>query len=320
MLSNLEHADEFLLQGWACHEDHPHRTVSVDIHINERIVARVPAGTFRNDLKEHGFGSGHHAFFFNPLDYLTSRSNSILVVDACSGQVLAAGARTIESGLATNRDAYRRARVRSQLRWLNAAANAPGPPDALEFINRLEPSVNFHPHMSILEIGCGSGYIFEQLRSRQRQFHSYWGLDLSRARIENLHARFGSQHIRFLAGDASTYPFPGQFNLALASGVFDGLFPSMLPMLKNVCRALFPGGLLVFDLIVQDDRASISRAAWDGDSWLRLYSQQELRRLLTQAGMELLDCPLYAVTGTRHRILVSAMKVNGVPENIFEKW
>lgn len=318
MLSHLEHADEFLLQGWAYQEGYPKSTIAVDIHINNRFIARVPAGTFRSDLQERGYGSGYHAFFFNPLDYLTARSNLIQVVEASTGQLLAHGVRTVETELATNRDAYRRARVRSQLRWLNAA-HAPAPPDALEFIHRLEPAAHFHPHLRILEIGCGSGYLFEQLRAREKPFHSYWGLDLSRPNIESLHARFGTPDIRFLTGDASTYPFPCQFNLALASGVFEGLFPSLLPMLKNVCRTLVPGGLLFFDLIVQDDRAGISRASWVGDNWLRLYSQQELRRLLTEAGMELLDFPMYAVADTHHRMLVSAMKLHPMPENTFEK-
>jgi len=318
LISNLEHAEEFLLQGWAFQPRKPGVTVSLDIHVNGRFIARVQSGTFRSDLKAAGYGDGYHAFFFNPLDYLTSLQNLIEVRESASSKLLAAGARIVNTELSANRDAYRRARVRSQLRWTDPASEQPLPNSELPFLERLETAVHFHPGLRILEVGSGSGQLLEYLRHHGRMFSSYWGLDLSRPKVDSLHSLLAGPKFHFLTGDAATYPFPCQFDVVVASSVFETIFPSFLPMLKNVCRVLVPGGLLAFDVVIQDDRASISRAEWNGDKWLRLYSQLEIRRLLYEAGMELLDCSQYAKSASEHRMMVTALKLHPRPQNTFE--
>ena len=318
MLSNLEHAEEFLLQGWAFEPETPDVTIAVDIHINGRFIARVPAGTLRGDLKAAGYGTGYHAFFFNPQDYLTAPRNLIEVRESASSALLAAGSKIVETELAVNRDAYRRARARAQAQWCEPGPEHQIPRGEGPFLERLETSVHFHPGLRILEVGSGAGNLLEHLRRRKRYFSSYWGLDLCRTKVEALHSRLASPKIRFLTGDACTYPFPAQFDVVVASSVCESLFPSFLPMLQNVCRVLVPGGLLAFDLAVQDDRASISRAEWNGDRWLRLYSQLEIRRLLSEAGMELLDFSTYANAPTEHRMMVTALKLHSRPGQGFK--
>lgn len=313
LLSNLEHAEEFLLQGWAFEPKTPDVTVSVDIHINGRFIARVPAGTFRSDLKAAGFGTGYHAFFFNPQDYLAAPRNLIEVRESASSALLAAGSKVVATELAVNRDAFRRARVRSQAQWYEPGQEQQILRGEEPFLQRLETSVHFHPGLRILEVGSGAGNLLEYLRRRKRYFSSYWGLDLCRTKAEALHSRLAGPKIRFLTGDASTYPFPAQFDVVVASSVCESLFPSFLPMLQNVRRVLVPGGLLAFDLEIQDDRASISRAEWNGGRWRRLYSQLEIRRLLNEAGMELLDFSMYANSLTEHRMMVTALKLHPRP-------
>jgi len=316
--SHLDHAEEFVLQGWAAQEDAPGVTVSLDILINHQLIARVPARTFRGDLKAAGYGDGHHAFFFNPFDYLFTSQNLLEVRESSSNELLANGSRTIHTQLATNGKDYRNASARSQLRWaLQDDSNAAEGETA--FLSHLEKAVRFHPALRILELGAGQGRLHEQLVERNRPFHSYLGLDLSRPAVESLHARFASERTRFLTGDAARYPLIGSFDLAIASSLCDAVFPSFLPLLHNVGRVLAPGGLICFDLVVQDDRNSISRAGWNSDRYLRLYSEAELRRLLAQAGLELLETVIYTKTAGEHRVFVTAFKGQPTPHNHFER-
>jgi SAM-dependent methyltransferase len=316
VLSNLEHAEEFMLQGWAMHPASRDVTVSVDIHINGLFTARIPAETYRSDL-DSTYGSGHHAFFFNPFDYLSSRSNRIEVRESSSGTLIAGGSRIVVPKFSRNGEAYRAASERSLQQWM---ANDPKPAHAQaewEFLERLQRAVHFHPGLRILEVGSGQGHLLNLLIKRKKLFSSYLGLDLSRSHVESLRQRFGGDRVQLLTADATRYPFPGRFDLVIASSVCDALYPSCLPLLQNVCGALTAGGLIAFDLVVQDDRNSISRAEWQGDKWLRLYSQREIRRLLTEAGLELLSLEIYAKTANQHRVFLIAVKLHPRPHNNF---
>jgi len=318
LLSRLEHAGEFLLQGWALHEGDFSITVCVDIHINGNFTARIPAGTFRSDLKAIGYGSGHHSFFFNPLDYLNRRENLIEVRESSSSTLLQKGSQVVKSELATDREAYRRATLRAQSQWARLPAAEQTRDCETPFLKHLELAAHFHPGLRILEIGTGSGELLAAILGRGKLFSSYLGLDLSRTRIDTLHREFATDRIRFLAGDAARYPISGQFDLLIASSVCSKLFPSFLPAFRNACRALQPGGIAAFDLVVQDNRISISRAEWQNDRWLRLYSEREIRRLLTDVGLELLELRIYARSEEEHRVFVSALKLHPHHQNHFE--
>ena len=316
LLSNLEHAGEFVLQGWAMHEASPSVTVSLDININGCLAARIPAETYRSDL-DSLYGSGHHAFFFNPFDYLTSRTNIIEVRESSSGTLVAAGSRQIVQEPARNWQTLQTARQRANLRWI---ADDPEPASSLaewQFLERLQRAVHFHPGLRILEAGSGQGHLLSLLIHRKKPFSSYLGLDLSRQRIESLRQRFTGDRVHLVTADAVRYPFPDRYDLVVASSVCHALYPSFFPLLQNVCTGLLTGGLVAFDLVIQDDRNSISRAEWQGDNWLRLYSQREVSRLLTDAGLELLNFQMYAKTADRHSVFFTALKLRPHAQNIF---
>ena len=305
-----------MLQGWAMHEASPAVTVSLDININGCLVARIPAETYRSDL-DSLYGSGHHAFFFNPSDFLTGRTNTIEVRESSSGTLVAAGSRQIVPEPSRNLRTLQTARQRAHSRWM---ADDPEPASSLaewQFLHRLQRAVHFHPGLRILEVGSGEGHLLSLLIHRKKPFASYLGLDLSRCRIESLRQRFTGDRIHLITADAARYPFPDRYDLVIASSVCHALYPSFFPLLQNVCTGLSTGGLMAFDLVIQDDRNSISRAEWQGHNWLRLYSQREVARLLTEAGLELLNFEMYAKTAGQHRVFLTALKLRPHTQNTF---
>ncbi len=297
----------------------PSITVSLDIFINQRFVARIPAETFRSDLQAEGYGDGHHAFYFNPFDFLNLPENSIDVRESSSSKQVHGGHRVIHTCLGTNKVSCRKAVIRAQSRWKQEHLDetAPERPNTgeLAFFRKLLAAVHFHPALRILEIGAGQGNLIGQILKRKRPFRSYLGLDLSRANVEALQVAFGGARVRFLNADAVRYWFNTEFDLVLASSVCETLFPSFQPLLKNVSRVLPPGGLFAFDLPVEDDRASISRGEWTGDTFVRLYSQAEIRRQLGLVGMELLAADIFEKTPGEHRVFVTALKLPDWPAN-----
>ena len=316
MISNLEEAGEFVLRGWACNKSARPNTISLDVFINGEFVARLPASTYRSDLKAAGYGDGYHAFYFNPFDFLSLSRNMVEVRESSSSKQIYGGFRIVSTDLATNRASFRTAAVRAQARWKNpvAAQNAQG---EKEFLRHLLRAAHFNPALRILEIGSGQGELLDRILKRKRPFGSYLGLDLSRANVDALHNRFANSKISFLHGDAARYPFNSHFDLVIASSICDTLFPSFLPLLKNVTRVLPAGRLFAFDLSVEDDRASISRAEWKGDNFSRLYSQAEVRRQLGLVGMEMLSAEIYENTAGEHRVFITSVKLPTQPSNRF---
>ena len=50
------------IHGWAYDSAQPNTAISVDLYDGTKLLATVSAGTFRQDLKNAGFGNGNHAF------------------------------------------------------------------------------------------------------------------------------------------------------------------------------------------------------------------------------------------------------------------
>ena len=295
----------------------PSATISLDIFINYKFVARVPAQTFRADLKAERFGDGYHAFYFNPFDFLSLPKNLVEVREASSSQEVNTGRRIVQTVLATNRVSFRAAVMRAQSRWKQPLPAHRTTAEQV-FLRHLQKAVHFNPTFRILEVGAGQGDLIGQIVKRKKLFGSYLGLDLSRANVDSLHARYASKKVRFLHADASRYPFHTEFDLVIASSLCETIFPSFLPLLKNISRVLPPGRIFAFDLAVEDDRASISRAEWSGDNYLRLYSQAEIRRQLGLVGMEMLTTEIFEKSPGEHRVFVTALKLPSSLPNRFE--
>src|SRR5262249_2546476 len=63
----LDLVDNQRIAGWAWDKSHPDALVQVEIYDGSKLIATVPAGVFRQDLRDAQKGTGAHAFTYpNP--------------------------------------------------------------------------------------------------------------------------------------------------------------------------------------------------------------------------------------------------------------
>jgi len=104
------------------------------------------------------------------------------------------------------------------------------------------------PGSSVLDVGCGWGDTAIQLAAMTGPTGSVLGLDccdafLKKARSDATAA--GVTNIRFIAADVQTYPFKAEYDLCFSRfGMM--FFASPVAAMRNVRKALKPGGRLIF--------------------------------------------------------------------------
>lgn len=96
---------------------------------------------------------------------------------------------------------------------------------------------------SVLDVGCGTGFFTAYYLGRGAHVA---GLDLTVASVERLRQRF--PEARFEQGDVSEMEIAGRHDLVNVFDVFFHIVDDVRweAALRNVCRALVPGGLLVY--------------------------------------------------------------------------
>jgi SAM-dependent methyltransferase len=98
------------------------------------------------------------------------------------------------------------------------------------------------PSSRVLEVGVGTGRIALPLASH---VGAIVGIDLARPMLERLWAKRAAEPVHIVEGDATRLPLaPGLFDAAVAVHVFH-LIPDWMVALREVERALRPGGRLV---------------------------------------------------------------------------
>lgn len=108
--------------------------------------------------------------------------------------------------------------------------------------------------LSILDLGCGTGRLTAQLADLAENLV---GVDSSESMIEKAHAQFGS--IDFRVCDALALPFENQFDVVFSNAVFHWISDHDA-LLKEVRRALKPGGLLICEFGASGNIAAIENA------------------------------------------------------------
>jgi hypothetical protein len=61
---SIDRVDELLIEGWAVDDDHPSTKLAFDVLVNDRVIGRFVADSFRQDLKDADIGAGECAFSF----------------------------------------------------------------------------------------------------------------------------------------------------------------------------------------------------------------------------------------------------------------
>jgi 2-polyprenyl-6-hydroxyphenyl methylase/3-demethylubiquinone-9 3-methyltransferase len=175
-------------------------------------------------------------------------------------------------------------------RWLRALQNLV-PPRLAYF----DPVVGDWTGRQVLEVGCGGGFMAEELARRGA---AVTGVDPSEAAIAAAkeHAETGGLKIRYLVGPGESLPFPdSQFDVVVCVDVLEHV-QDLNRVIAEIRRVLHPSGLLLFDTINRTPLASfvmvtigeqltrmVPRGAHDPTMFIR---PEELRRTLENAGFE----------------------------------
>ncbi|WP_371673640.1 class I SAM-dependent methyltransferase [Streptomyces sp. NBC_00289] len=126
------------------------------------------------------------------------------------------------------------------------------------------------PARQALDIGCGTGVFALLLADRGIEVV---GVDPARASLEVARGKPGSERVRWIHGDATGLP-PLRVDLAtMTANVAQAIVDPQVwrATLRGACRALRPGGLLVFE--TRDP----ARRAWEEWDRERSYRVSEIR-------------------------------------------
>ncbi|WP_297046349.1 trans-aconitate 2-methyltransferase [uncultured Desulfovibrio sp.] len=107
---------------------------------------------------------------------------------------------------------------------------------------------------SILDLGCGTGTLTDQLAARAG---SVVGIDASPEMIGRAKQRF--PHLAFMVGDALSLPFERQFDIVFSNAVFHWI-PDHDRLLKRIRRALKAQGRLICEFGARGNVATIEEA------------------------------------------------------------
>ena len=89
----IDHIGATSIAGWGQNSDAPEVPVCLDVFVSAKLVGRVLANTYRNDLKRAGLGSGRHAFDFRPPPGVVFTPDTVEVRRSLDGAALPRSAR-----------------------------------------------------------------------------------------------------------------------------------------------------------------------------------------------------------------------------------
>ena len=91
----------------------------------------------------------------------------------------------------------------------------------LEFLSRIVDNLDVSEGMDILDIGCGTGILFDMLRRKVGPEGSITGIDFSFEMAQKAHRNFPFKNVNVVDADAITLPFADStFDMAVAFAAF----------------------------------------------------------------------------------------------------
>ena len=97
---------------------------------------------------------------------------------------------------------------------------------------------------TILDLGCGTGYLTKVLSERVGAEGKVVAVDPDGERLKIAREKYSAQNIKYIQADDKTFP-PGQYDLVFSNQVIHWI-PDQKAILKRVCDNLKPGGHFIF--------------------------------------------------------------------------
>ena len=109
-------------------------------------------------------------------------------------------------------------------------------------ISLMDPS----PSKSVLEIGCGTGFISKMLAEQTGM--SILGIDLCKSFVKEAEKNCVSPNLKYICGDflLANILQERSFDYIVGNGILHHLFKNMQSSLSSIFRLLNPGGKIVF--------------------------------------------------------------------------
>lgn len=126
----------------------------------------------------------------------------------------------------------------------------------------------------ILEVGCGTGLLTEQLKCRWN-YKELWLNDLVDAMCIKAAGRCGIEARYCLPGDIEKLPLAGMFSLVVSTSTFQWLeHPS--ETFGDLARHIVPGGYLVFSSFGKDNCRELKAITGNGLTYHSLAETEEI--------------------------------------------
>jgi SAM-dependent methyltransferase len=322
----VDRCDREEISGWI-DEDGPVESISIEL--DGKWIATLSPTMSRPDLVEHGMAE-RRGFAF-PLEGYFGESEAIATISLRANgneffrRDLLPARIDLRSGDAGKADD--RLLQLSQVRWKGDEPEAGltwgAMMDGRSLWQVYSRARTFQHSDKILEIGPGYGRLLETALENSVPFASYVGVDLSEARVARLSEKFGDKRIQFVVGDINNWRWHEPFDVVICSATFEHLFPDCQSALANIRRQVAPGATLFIDFIYSDESKSTFEEDKNG-TFLRWYSEQELRSIFHNRGYTVLDvvsCVLgTAVDGDeirRNVLIASPTRAKGLLSIIF---
>jgi ubiquinone/menaquinone biosynthesis C-methylase UbiE len=150
----------------------------------------------------------------------------------------------------------------------------------LERLQHLVDKLPVKAGMQILDLGCGTGILFDLLRRKTGERGGVVGVDFSLEMVQKAHRNFPFANVHVVDADASELPFGDRvFDLAVAFSSFPH-FVDQQRALEELHRVLKPGsGVHIIHLQSSKELAAIHHRVGGVVSHDVLPSQEKLRQM-----------------------------------------
>jgi len=178
--------------------------------------------------------------------------------------------------------------------WDKCASSMDGKGLRYEFLRKCQTGVisllEIEDSISVLDIGCGTGWALGQIAKKVNGKGSFYGVDLSSKMIENAQGNFkDDQQFHFVVANAESIPLNGNmFNIIICINSFHHYFNPQKAM-NEMQRLLKNGGKLYILDPTADSRIfkilSKIMALFD-HAHEKLYSTKEFKEMMLCSGLK----------------------------------